>query len=102
MLLVVHMLDKSIYDLAFSVALHRKWAIVLTFDVSNAKCDQQKTITNTEVLHEELAFSVEASRFILQQNAPLRHLIFQNVLRSSNFQNILSNCSRMQHLASFV
>ena len=94
------MLDKSTYDLAFSVALHRK--IVLTFDVSNAKCDQQKTITNTKVLHEELAFSVEASRFILRQNAPLRHLIFQNVLRSSNFQNILSNCSRMQHLASFV
>ena len=71
------MLDKSIYDLASSVALHRKWAIVLTFDVSNAKCDQQKTITNTEVLHEEVAFSVEASRFILRQNAPLRHLIFK-------------------------
>ena len=47
-------------------------------------------------------FKLSKHRFKLRQNAPLSYLVFKNIFRSSNFQNIASNSVRMHRLASLI
>ena len=47
-------------------------------------------------------FKLSKHRFKLRQNAPLSDLVFKNIFRSSNFQNIASNSVRMHRLASLI